>query len=354
MDKPSGRLPYNPSIEHLRLLFAILVVFIHTYGRGLLPDEELVKGSLVMEVQFFFSHILSAIAVPGFFLISGYLYFANMERWSWEKYMCKTRQRTFTLLMPFLVWNLLKLITLLLPALLNDGLEGLRSVIEAYGGWRILWDGNPHYPTPVLLATWFLRDLMVFCLIAPLIHLFVKCGSFLFFILLMGCDLLGWWPTQQVCSAHHLAFFVLGATFSIRGVDMFATFMKIRVVSYITGALSLVGVVCWPHSVTMLSFQLFGAIAVCNLMTQAKPLVERMIPPCFTQASMFIYLGHSLLLLSGVAWALCHLLPFGGEGWSMVRYFLIPPVTVGVLLTVFHLLRTHFPGILFLLLGRKY
>lgn len=354
MDKPSGRLPYNPSIEHLRLLFAILVVFIHTYGHGLLPGEELVRGSLVMDVQFFFSHILSAIAVPGFFLISGYLYFANMERWSWGKYVDKTRQRALTLLVPYVVWNALKLITLLLPAWISEGGHGVANVIETFGGWRLMWDGNPHYPAPVLLATWFLRDLMVFCLMAPLIYPLVRRGGFFPFLLLMACDLFGWWPTEQVCSAHHLAFFVLGATFSIHGKDMFDSFSKYRIISYIAGTLSLVVVTCEQSTATMLCYLLFGTVAVCNLINQSQMSIESLITPRFTQASMFIYLGHSLLLLSAVAWGLGHLLPFGGEGWTLLRYFLIPLLTIAILLVLFRLLRTRFPRILFLLLGRKY
>ncbi len=354
MTLSSERISHHSSIDHLRFIFAVLVVFIHAYGHGVLPGDVLAGECVAMEVQQFFSHILPAIAVPGFFLISGYLYFLKMQRWSWGQYVQKTSQRSITILMPFLVWNTLKLMTLLLPAWVHNGWEGVASVFGTYGGWRIFWDGNPHYPAPVLLATWFLRDLMVFCLMAPLIHLLVRYASFLPFVLLMVCDLFGWWPTQQVCSAHHLAFFVLGSTFSIHGKDMFEFFSKYRIISYIVGTISLVFVTCEQSTATMLCYLLFGTVAVCNLISRSLMSIECLINPRFTQASMFIYLGHSLLLLSGVAWMLNHLFPMNGEGWTLVRYFLIPPVTVGILLFLFNFLRNRFPNILYILLGRKY
>lgn len=354
MKSSSERIPHNSSIDHLRFLFAVLVVFVHTYGRGEAPCDVSSNEGFAMEVQQFFSHILSAIAVPGFFLISGYLYFSKMQSWSWKQYVQKTRQRCITLLMPFLVWNTLKLITLLLPAWIHNGWEGVASVVSTYGGWRIFWDGNPSYPAPVLLATWFLRDLMVFCLAAPLIHLFVRYASFLPFVLLMVCDLFEWWPTHDVCSAHHLAFFVFGATFSIRGEKLFDVLSKYRMASYFIGLLSLVCVICWPCSATMLFYLFFATMAVCNFVLQTKPWIDCVITPQYTQASMFIYLGHALLLLSGVAKGLSLLLPWGGEGWILVRYFLIPPITIGILLFLFNYLRKRFPSILYILLGRKY
>lgn len=354
MTLSSERISHHSSIDHLRFIFAVLVVFIHAYGHGVLPGDVLAGECVAMEVQQFFSHILSAIAVPGFFLISGYLYFLKMQRWSWEQYVQKTRQRSITILMPFLVWNTLKLMTLLLPAWVHNGWEGVASVFDTYGGWRIFWDGNPHYPAPVLLATWFLRDLMVFCLMAPLIHLLVRYASFLPFVLLMVCDLFGWWPVQQVCSAHHLAFFVFGATCSIRGKALFGVLSEYRMASYLLGTLSLVVVTCFPCSEAMLFYLFFATLAVCNLVFQAQSRIEHILPPRYTQASMFIYLGHSLLLLSGVAWMLNRLLPMSGEGWTLVRYFLIPPITVAILLFLFSFLRNRFPHILYMLLGRKY
>ena len=344
--------PFNPSIEYLRFIFAILVVFIHTYGRGGVSGEALLAGGLVDNVQGFFSHMLASVAVPGFFLLSGYLFFTHMQVWSWAKYGQLLRRRTVTLLMPFVVWNVLKLITLFIPAMFNSGWEGLAQVCHTYGGWRMWWDGNPDYPAPVLLATWFLRDLMVFCLLAPLVHWLVLKGTFTLFALLMCCSLFDWWPTTRVCSAHHLAFFVWGATFSIKGMDMFAFFSRFSTLSYFVGALALVARVWYPCTLTSLLFLSLGIVAICNFVSLHGSMFARLLPTRLTQASMFIYLGHSLLVLSGVSWLLAHCVTFSGHVWMLLRYFMAPPVTIVLLLLLFQFLRKHFPFLLFLLLGR--
>lgn len=345
---------FNLSIEYLRFIFAVMVVFIHTYGRGGVSGEELVTGGLVDNVQGFFSHTLASVAVPGFFLLSGFLFFTRMQVWSWAKYGQSLRRRAITLLMPFVVWNLLKLITLFIPAVIQYGWEGFAQVWDTYSGWRMWWDGNPDFPSPVLLATWFLRDLMVFSLVTPIIHWLVRRMAFLPFAMLMCCSLFDWWPTDKVCSAHHLAFFVLGATFSIKGMDMFRIFSKYVGISYLLGALALVARVIAPCTATILLFLCFGIVAISNLVSTHEHLFARLLSPSVTQASLFIYLGHSLLLLSGVSWLLEHLIPFGGEVWMLFRYFLAPIITILILLVVFKFMCKRMPLLLYLLTGRRY
>lgn len=46
------------------------------------------------------------IAVPTFFLISGFLFFVNFQEWSWEGYKKKMSSRVKTLLIPYVFWNI--------------------------------------------------------------------------------------------------------------------------------------------------------------------------------------------------------------------------------------------------------
>ncbi|MBR5804322.1 MAG: acyltransferase [Bacteroidaceae bacterium] len=345
---------YNPSIEHLRFIFAVLVVFIHTYGRGVLPGEVMSDVGWVAGVQRLFSHTLPSVAVPGFFLISGLLYFTNMRQWSWERYLQSLRRRVITLLLPFFVWNMMKLVSLCIPSFMHDGWEGILRVVDDFGGWRIFWDGNPDCSSPILLATWFLRDLMVFCLLAPLIHFLVRRVSFTLFFMLMWCAFFDWWPTENVCNPLNLAFYVLGATFSIKGKDMFAFFSTYSKWSYLLAFFTFLLNVCYSSSVTVLVFLSFAIVALCNGVSYGKRFLNRTIPPLCTQATMFIYLGHSFLVLSGVTWILVRVIPFGGEAWVLIRYFLIPPITIALLLFVFYFLRRDFSKVLYVLLGRRF
>ena len=95
-------------IELLRFPLIVGVVFIHSYGRVLAFDPAAIaarhSSAGVEFTRFFISYGIAQTAVPLFFLISGYLFFAG--EWSWKRYTEKLKRRVHTLLVPFLFWNL--------------------------------------------------------------------------------------------------------------------------------------------------------------------------------------------------------------------------------------------------------
>ncbi len=60
------------------------------------------------------------IAVPCFFLISGYLFFKKLEDWNLDMWKGKMVRRVHSLLIPYVLWNIL-------AAILIMGYQYLRS-----------------------------------------------------------------------------------------------------------------------------------------------------------------------------------------------------------------------------------
>lgn len=155
--------------------------------------------------------------VPAFFFISGLLFF-----FSTKTYSQKIQSRIKTLLVPYIFWNLVILLGYVILDLSGHGMlvvgrsvldydfiDFLRAFIDR-GDWD---QGNG---VPMLCPYWFVRNLMVLCLLSPLLYYAVRYLK-LFFVLF----LLVWWMSIPLNGmiASSLLFFSLGAYFSILEIN---------------------------------------------------------------------------------------------------------------------------------------
>lgn len=58
------------------------------------------------DLMYFFSNIIGRFSVPMFFLISGFLFFRSRTLTN-KQYVTKLHNRLYTLLIPYLLWNLI-------------------------------------------------------------------------------------------------------------------------------------------------------------------------------------------------------------------------------------------------------
>src|SRR5574344_1966684 len=102
----------SKAIDALRFPLIIMVVFIHTPGS---PDlwstninwAEMDAMQWYNVLRLLFSIIIPNIAVPSFFLISGYLFFITFKSWDTSLYKSKVKRRIYTLLIPYFLWCLI-------------------------------------------------------------------------------------------------------------------------------------------------------------------------------------------------------------------------------------------------------
>lgn len=167
-------------VKALRFPLAVMVVCIHSY----LPND----GNCFINML---SHVLSHIAVPLFFLFSGYYFFTGLREWNWEIWGGKIKKRAKTLLLPYLVWILLFVLYSVAPSVFKCLIMGKSfSLIEWFNtnyGFHIFWDsyqwnldrvdilGNPAISSaPILVPFWFIRDLIITVLMTPFMHILLR------------------------------------------------------------------------------------------------------------------------------------------------------------------------------------
>lgn len=215
-------------LSWLRFPLAALVVFIHTdYSRNT-ADAAFYIGT-------FLSGCVAQIAVPAFFFISGYLFFAKLENYGLQEYKTIMCRKAKTLLVPYLLWIAL--------AYYGYGLwTGFSSDVKPWDFYRIFWAGSDGFTatsplgysfsllcTPAGLAVlWFIRDLIIAMILSPLIWWIVrKCRLYsivlflLPYLLTLGIPVKGFGLVA-------LCFFPIGATLSILGYGITDVFVRKR------------------------------------------------------------------------------------------------------------------------------
>src|SRR5665647_1106940 len=94
-------------LKVVSFLLMIMVVFIHSIN----ISDKIVSGNIILAkgyssfIQTFISDGICLIAVPLFFVISGYLFFLNLEG-TLDEFHTKYKKRLKTLLVPYLFWSI--------------------------------------------------------------------------------------------------------------------------------------------------------------------------------------------------------------------------------------------------------
>ena len=158
----------------LRFPMTLLVVYIHSSVTGLSTQASDMGGvnSVCQIVKEFVSHGICACAVPLFFLLSGWLFFANVKEWSIQTYCGKIRGRIRSLIVPYVFWNTgLLVFTFAVQTLLPQMTSGKHMLVSNYGLYDYLmayWDLGDGFPA--CGPMWFVRNLFVYSLLTIIIY----------------------------------------------------------------------------------------------------------------------------------------------------------------------------------------
>lgn len=223
-------------ISFLRFPLIVLILFIHSNFSTV--SGAFAQQTVATAVSQYVSGTIAPVALWAFFFISGMLFF-HEGTFSADIYRRKLRSRCRTLLLPYVVWNALYIVLLLVAERLTGHTPGIDKPVSDMGVADILYcffdisliDHSSALHAPIDLPLWFVRDLMVLALLSPIIYLAVKYYSKLH-IYVQTCLLLplfycmdrcGWWPQDFATPA---VFFAIGAYFSINGIDICHVFRR--------------------------------------------------------------------------------------------------------------------------------
>lgn len=335
-------------IDFLRFPLIVGVVFIHSSLNDLGVTNNVESYPIYTNISHLFTDILSRIAVPLFFIISGFLFF-NGSSFTIESYAYKIKKRVKTLLIPYIFWNLLSLVLFFLQqSLLSDYSSGNKKLIV---DWTIsdyvmaFWNMNMvnaiDNPFPICSQFWFIRDLMVVMILSPIVYFFVK-RLRIFSILILGAFYIcGYWFDVVGFSITALFFFSAGAYFSIFKKNMVTVAKQLFPVSAVFYILTTV-ILClseftW-YKINII-IGIFFAIGLSSI------LIEKSICKTNTflsKASFFIFAYHMILLPLGKKMVFKLISPESDLTITMF-YFLLPISIIAIGVCCYYVLRRYFP-----------
>lgn len=134
--------PYFSFLPSYTLFLSVLVIFVHSTHFSLaslqaVPHADFFSTSFLIKIEFFFSEFLGQVAVPGFFFLSGFLFFRGLDDVkSWGR---KLKSRVFSYVLPYLLWNSVMTLLYLSFGKAEWSLKGLWEGIFLYRFNPVFW-----------------------------------------------------------------------------------------------------------------------------------------------------------------------------------------------------------------------
>lgn len=298
--------PRDITIDFTRCIMNYMIVFIHAWAACQYVSDggvEFVSWASVC------CH-LSGIAVPGFFMISGYLLFRGF---SLAKYPAKMMSRVKRLLVPYVLWNLFFVAFYLALAGFVPRLSarvaafGLDTFAGAFSKVLSLT------VAPIDGPLWFLRLVFLLALVSPILWALMRVGRGVVVIALA----LVWCVAEAmlalkdtlllIAPAYAVASFVLGGVLAVNGKDLVDAF---RHRGWIVAGLAacLAGALIMVPDMVGKTQQTAGETAVLSLMRvleapvmiaiaariDVEKIARSKVYLFFKDMSFFAYAGHFL------------------------------------------------------------
>jgi len=211
------------AISWLRFPLIFFIIMLHCYSSVALSGSHTTYFNFIYP----FSLWLGETGVPGFFFISGFLFFLSKK-----SYTQKLKTRFHTLFIPYILWNALLLGLYLIAFLLEypqdiNGKNIADFTLVDYA--RIFWDrgsfDNGNF-VPLLCPFWYIRNLLIMSILSPAFYYIIKNLRELFFIAVTI-----WWlfTPHNAFIPQTILFFSLGAYFSIHNKEPLEFFIRNKI-----------------------------------------------------------------------------------------------------------------------------
>ncbi|MDE6513517.1 MAG: acyltransferase [Muribaculaceae bacterium] len=335
-------------IGPLKFLLILGVVIIHSNIAG----DGAPFANAGLEIASFVSSQLGKAFVPSFFVISGYLFFLGVERFSASLYAGKLRSRFFTLVIPYVLWNLICAALLYFKfKVLNFesyGVYGVDGSVDwrrfILGFWNF-YDGYPFAP-----AFWFIRNLICFVVLSPIAY-FIGRKWWLTVGTIVVCIIFDTW---LFC----MEFFIIGASLALNGFDLRrlrlpAAGVLLPVAAYLAGAYALHIVVGgrWFLPVYLV-LTLSGFMVFLNAALRLNGMENSRVGNLLIQSTFFIYAFHQCFC-SIVRKAWLGVVGDSSTGAALVSYAGSFLTQVAICFAVWLIMRRLAPGLLRVLTGNR-
>lgn len=220
MEQKEYSIRLSETIKWLRFQLIFLIILLHCYSTVWLSGEH----GMYFRIIYPFSLWMGETGVPGFFFISGYLFFLSKK-----SFQQRLITRIHSLLIPYLLWNalLLSLYFIAFMAGYPQDING-KSIAEytISDYLRAFWDRGSFDDgnfVPLLCPFWYIRNLLIMSVLSPIFFYIIKNVREIFLLVVTV-----WWliTPHNAFIPQTILFFCLGAYFSIFDKNPLEIFYK--------------------------------------------------------------------------------------------------------------------------------
>ncbi len=333
-------------INYVSLIAAVMILYIHSSLSMLkLPNELKLIEALLGDG-------ICRIAVPFFFLRSGFLFFLNIEKF--EIIFQRIFKRFKTLVLPYLFWAVSGLLFLFLVS----RIPSLRQFVVRDYPWVSLKNTFLHLAlNPINYQLWFLRDLFLLCLLGPLLYYIIRYTSWLS-VVFFGVIYI-WFPTNYwiFYSSISLFFFVLGGQIALHKPEFLdlkfngSRWWIISIFLCLTFYNVLSKVYDIPFSSPLNSaLPILGIVSLWSLVAYFSKYPKLPFESLAT-LSFYIFLAHEPLLtfVKKISLAILpHTTPF-----LILTYLLLTPLTLVLVILSAKIVKPYFPKFFSFIIGGR-
>lgn len=354
------------TIAFVRFPLIMAIVLIHTY----ISDQPNVGGVIMIPsgkfpafdtFEYFLRQCIAELAVPTFFLMSGFLFFYKTNSFTLEKYEYKLKKRFHSLLIPYIVWNLIYMVYMILVQTLVPSMTSPdRKMILDYSMIDFLdsfwhYDGVS-YGGPIYGPLWFIRDLIVLVILSPIFYYVIKKTKYLFILLISLLYIAGIGLLTPGLGMQSILFFCIGAYYSINKKNLVC--MKdshIYILLFIGIILLFLDITLRGNVINAYLHRMFIVIMTLILLPMVSKFVaktnNKSLYPLLAESSFFVYVTHRFIItLPNKFWVL--LVPVNSFTASLAL-ILIPIVVSLICFLIYLILKRISPKFAAFLIGGR-
>lgn len=318
-------------LVRINFILSVMIVWHHAYNIetfNLIGINTLIAKVLI-QIENFFS-ILQLVAVPIFFIISGYLFYIN---YSWKKVVDKYKTRIKSVLIPYIIWNAIVYIFYFLLTHINS-IKDYMSMKQIELSWYSIYRNI--VCCDINSSMWFIRSLIDLIAFSPLFFIALNKNKVISWILvLLSFAIYIIFPIGQHTTLFSLQFFLLGGLLARYYPEKL--FFPVKKREGILAFLLLVIIICIYiinnlfdyhriRSILLLIEALLFWISIRSL--QCLSSTDN--PPWFFEISFFIYCMHGIVLES--IEKLIYIIGGKTVAFAYIDYFIAPILSICIII----------------------
>lgn len=295
------------------------------------------------------SKFVAGCCVPVFFILSGFLFFNNVDHFTGTVYLSKLRSRIRSLLIPYILWNIIaaaifvfKVRVLGFPGydIIVDNRINILNFIKGF------WNVKDGYPFE--FAFWFILRLMIFVVASPIawIMAYNRKVIIAIFILLLIFNV----------NLYGMEYFALGAALARNGISGFHYNGKLIISLFFLMTLLMIPIsdIEWAADRVQVIRNLLGAMVflTCSGYLVRRGILDNKIGKSLVNSAFIIYAVHSLYP-TVMRKFLAKIFGIDSTGGCLLTYFSTWILLIICSWLVYLILHRFFPKALKLLTGGR-